>query len=83
MVFTSNDAIDDDETFAYIHQGEIIINNVEMYQGASIEVVDMTGRVIVSRDTTNRISTSEMAAGVYVLRLINGDSIKMQKIVIE
>ena len=83
LVFTSNDAIDDDETFAYIHQGEIIINNVEMYQGASIEVVDMTGRVIVSRDTTNRISTSEMAAGVYVLRLINGDSIKMQKIVIE
>ena len=83
LVFTSNDAIDDDETFAYIHHGEIIINNVEMCQGASIEVVDMTGRVIVSRDTTNRISTSEMAAGVYVLRLINGNSIKTQKIVIE
>ena len=83
LVFTSNDAIDDEETFAYIHHGEIIINNVEMCQGASIEVVDMTGRVIVSRDTMNRVSTSEMAAGVYVLRLINGDSIKTQKIVIE
>ena len=83
LVFTSNDAIDDEETFAYIHHGEIIINNVEMCQGASIEVVDMTGRVIVSRDAMNRVSTSEMAAGVYVLRLINGDSIKTQKIVIE
>jgi len=83
LVFTNNDAIDDDETFAYIHHGEIVINNVEMCQGTSIEVVDMTGRVIVSRDTTNRISTSEMAAGVYVLRLINGNSIKTQKIVIE
>ena len=34
-------------------------------------------------DGVNRISTSEMAVGVYVLRLINGDTIKTQKIVIE
>ena len=69
--------------FAYINDGNIIITGDGDTCNASLQVVDMTGRVIVSRDAMNRVSTSEMAAGLYVLRLINGDSIKTQKIVIE
>lgn len=50
----------------------------------TLQVVDMMGRVVVCRDASNAsaISTSGMALGVYVLRLINGDDVKTQKIVI-
>jgi len=50
----------------------------------TLQVVDMMGRVVVCRDASNAsaISTSGMAPGVYVLRLINGDNVKTQKTVI-
>jgi hypothetical protein len=41
------------------------------------------GRVVVEGAAMNRVSTSEMTPGVYVLRLINGDTVRTQKIVIE
>ena len=45
----------------------------------------MTGRVIVCKDTTNvsAISTNGMVPGVYLLRLIDGNDVKTQKIVID
>ena len=47
-------------------------------------MIDMTGRVIVSVDGHTRcVSTAGMTQGVYVLRLIDGDDVKMQKIVIQ
>ena len=67
-------------TFAYISDGSIIINNAG---DATLQIVDMMGRVVVEGDAMNRVSTSEMAPGVYVLRLINGNDVKTQKIVIE
>ena len=77
------DADDNDETFAFISNGNIIITNAKA--GAMLQILDVTGRIIVSRegDAMNRVSTSGMTPGVYVLRLINGDDVKMQKIVIE
>jgi hypothetical protein len=44
----------------------------------------MMGRVIVSRegDVSGNVSTNGMTAGVYVLRLINGENVKTQKIMI-
>ena len=68
------------ESFAYISDGTIIINNEG---GATLQIVDMTGRVVFEGDAMNRISTSEMTSGVYVLRLINGEKVRTQKIVIE
>ena len=47
-----------------------------------MQVIDMTGRVIVEGDAINRVSTSQMTPGVYVLRLVNGDNVKVQKIVV-
>ena len=48
------------------------------------EVIDITGRVVLSDSRHTRcVPTSGMPAGVYVLRLINGDDIKVQKIVIQ
>ena len=74
-----NDADGDNETFAFINDGNIIIKNAG---DASLQIVDMMGRVVLE-EAINHVSTSEMAPGVYVLRLINGEKVKTQKIVIE
>ena len=71
----------DEQPFAYYANGEIRL--VETCHGASLQVVDMMGRVVVAGDAMNRVSTNGMTAGVYVLRLINGNDVKTQKIVIE
>ena len=70
------------QTFAYISNGNIIINEADA-RDASLQVVDVMGRVIVSRDVACNVSTNGMAPGVYVLRLIDGDNVRTQKIVIE
>ena len=67
-------------TFAYITDGNIIINNEEE---ATLQIADMMGRVVFEGDAINRVSTSGMTSGVYVLRLINGEKVQTQKIVIE
>ena len=68
------------ETFAFINNGNIIVNGE-----GTLQIVDVMGRVLSCTDTSNgaAISTRGMKAGVYVLRLINGDSVRTQKIVIE
>ncbi len=84
LVFSASaDETSANQTFAFISNGNIIINEADAHS-ASLQVVDMMGRVVVCRDASNAsaISTSGMAPGVYVLRLINGDNVKTQKIVI-
>jgi hypothetical protein len=82
LVFSNyEDANDNNVHFAYYADGEIRL--VETCHGASLQVVDMTGRVVLAGDAMNRVSTRGMTAGVYVLRLINGNDVKTQKIVIE
>ncbi len=71
---------DGDNAFAYLSDGNIIINNED---GATLQIVDMTGRVVFEGDATNRVSTSEMTSGVYILHLINGEAVHTQKIVVE
>ena len=73
-----------DQTFAFYSHGEIRLA-VETHDRVSLQMVDALGRVVVARmgDTTNRISTVGMPAGIYVLRLIEGDTVRTQKIVID
>ena len=72
------------EAFAYVLDGHIYINDVETCHGASLQVVDMTGRVVISvGDVSGNVSTTGMAPGVYVLRLNDGNTIRTQKMVIE
>jgi len=69
----------DDDNFAFISNGQIIL--IEDACDASLQVVDMLGRILVSRrDGACAISTDAIPAGVYVLRLINGENVKTQKI---
>ncbi len=76
LVFSANDT--DNNSFAFISNGEIILNG----QG-TVQVYDITGRMISSHNNMSRISTESMAAGVYMIRLINGSDVKTQKIVVK
>ena len=78
LVFVCEDANDDNETFAFVSNGNIIVTGEGMLQ-----IVDITGRIILSGDAKHCVSTTGMTPGVYVLRLINGDIVKTQKIIIE
>ena len=84
LVFSvCGDADGNDAPFAFISNGNIIIVGADAH--AVLQVVDVMGRVLVSRkgDAMNVLSTNGMAKGVYVLRLINGKDVKTQKIVID
>lgn len=85
LVFSANGVIDNQEdsnvNFAYINNGEIVLANAE--SGAILQIVDMMGRILVSTEGVHTVSTSGIPAGLYVLRLIEGNNVKTQKIVIE
>ena len=83
LMFACEDADGDNEHFAFYANGQIVITGIADSFDASLQVVDMMGRIVFIGDAMNRVSTSGMTAGVYVLRLINGNEVKTQKIVIE
>jgi hypothetical protein len=87
LVFAVNDGPSTGSgTFAFISNGNIIINDgPSTGSGTStLQIVDVTGRIVVTRGGRIQcVPTSGMTPGVYVLRLINGDDVKTQKIVIE
>ena len=82
LVFSTKDnsnEVSTNEDFAFISDGNIIVNGTGMLQ-----VFDLTGRMIVSRrDVMHCISTAEITPGVYFLQLIDGNSVKNQKIMIK
>ena len=70
-------------TFAFISDGNIVVNCGPSTSSGTLQIVDVMGRVIVSRDAALHVSTAGIPAGVYVLRLVTDDSIRVQKIVVE
>ena len=84
LVFNANEMDDPSTgsgTFAFINNGNIIVTDAEA--GAMLQMVDVTGRIIVCRDAARHVSTSGMTPGVYVLRLIHSNDVKTQRIVID
>ena len=79
LVFSANTANENDD-FAFISNGQIILNNIDA--DATVQIIDALGRMITSANANNRVYTDNMASGVYVLRLINGNDVKTQKIVV-
>ena len=85
LVFISSSRFEDEDgdndSFAFNSNGSwIIANDV----GATIQVIDMTGHIINSEHIDGSCNISfNVAPGLYVLRLINGNNIQTQKIVIE
>ena len=92
LLFAPNreDAVGDNAPFAYVSNGEIVITADAMGDvvgdagTASLQVVDVMGRVVVSVGGHTRcVPTTGIPAGVYVLRLIGGNNVRSQKILIE
>ena len=68
------------DNFAFFSNGSLVINN----EGeATMQVIDINGRVL-SSETINGCANVNVdaAAGVYMIRLVNGNNVKVQKIVV-
>ena len=89
LVFNANgieeNASTDSETFAYFNGSEWVINNPSTGSGdnATLQVIDMIGRVLSSETLNGNANiTLNQAAGIYMLRLVNGENVKVQKVVV-
>ena len=80
LVFSANEVTD--EAFAYFNGSEWVVSNEG---NATLQLVDMTGRVIsataINGNTT--LATDTLTLGVYVMRLIKGGEVKTQKVVVK
>ena len=69
------------ETFAFYSNGSFVINNEG---NATLQVIDVMGRIVKSESVNGCTSVNVNAApGVYMLRLLNGDNVKTQKVVVK
>lgn len=81
MFSTSGFNPEKDDNFAFISDGNIFIFTDDVFS-ASLQVIDMTGRVVMQKDDAHIVSTDGITPGVYVLRLATENQIKTQKIII-
>lgn len=80
LVFEPNANEENNDSFAFISEGSFIIANEG---SATLQIVDMTGRILSSETIYDSFTKPiNLSKGVYILRLINGDNMKTQKIVI-
>ena len=84
IVFAVSDD-DNDAPFAFFTNGVWVINNPSTGSGSStLQLVDVTGRILssdrISGSTTKAVN---VAPGVYMFRLINGDNVRVQKVVVK
>ena len=77
LVFATGNA---DDNFAFYSNGSFVINNEG---NATLQVIDINGRILKS-ESINGCTNIDMntAAGVYMLRLVNGNDVKVQKVVV-
>ena len=69
----------DEDNFAFFSNGSLIVNNEG---NATLQVVDVTGRIIKCESINGCASVNiDAASGVYMVRLVNGDNVKVQKVV--
>ena len=84
LVFSGNTNVGSStssETFAFFNGNSWVINN----EGeATLQVIDMMGRVLSNEQFNGSYNNSlNLSAGVYVLRLSNGNAVKTQKVVVD
>ena len=88
LVFKANTGVEENaatETFAYFNGSEWVINNPSTGSGdnATLQVIDMMGRVLSSETISGNANVNiNQAAGIYMLRLVNGENVKVQKVVV-
>ena len=68
-------------TFAFYSNGSWIVNNDGE---ATLQVIDLNGRMLRNETIDGSVSFNvDAAPGVYVLRLINGDETRTQKVIVK
>ena len=83
LVFATTTGVSEnsENNFAFFNGDEWVVNN----EGeATLQIVDVTGRVL-STETINgnaRISLDQVS-GVYMMRLVSGNNVKTQKVIIK
>lgn len=79
VVFSEEATNDIMDSFAYLSNGELVITG-----NGTLQVMDMLGRQLFTREVSSSLllPASSLAPGVYVVRLINGNDVKAQKIVV-
>lgn len=82
LVFRNTTGIDESsEQFAFFNGHDWTVNNKGK---ATLQVIDMTGRLISTETLDgNTHVTIDAAPGVYMLQLTNGNDVKTQKVVIK
>jgi uncharacterized repeat protein (TIGR02543 family) len=84
LVFSANgtneNTMDNNTTFAYFNGSEWTVDNTGE---ATLQVIDVLGR-LVNTQTINGNTTLSLnqTPGIYMLRLVNGNDVKVQKIVV-
>ncbi len=69
-----------DADFAFISNGNLIVSGE-----GTLQIIDMLGHILLNREAHSDsclLPSDFLPSGVYVLRLINGDDVKTQKIVV-
>lgn len=79
LVYASSN---DNESFGFVDEGSNF--NVYGIDGeATLQMIDMMGRVLSTETFSGSIEKKIDNAGVYMFRLINGDNVKIQKVVVK
>ena len=80
LVFATGDN-SNDNNFAFFSNGSFVINNEG---NATLQVIDIMGRILSSETINGCTNVNVNAApGVYMLRLVNGTDVKVQKVVVK
>ena len=79
LVFATGN--NNEDNFAFFSNGSFVISN----EGeATLQVVDVTGRILKSETINGSTNVNvDAAPGVYMLRLVNGNNVKVQKVVVK
>ena len=78
--FANGQESTDDSHFVY-QSGEELILNIQ----GDVQIVDVLGRVVYSGEAMNdinRINVSSFNSGAYMVRVMNGNDVKVEKVVI-
>ena len=82
LIYATNDDVNENNTqsFAFFNGSEWVISNMGE---ATLQVVDVMGRVLRSEAIIGNANVNlNQSAGIYMLRLVNGNDVKVQKIVV-
>lgn len=75
---SNGDEINGNDNFAYQSGNQLYINEI-----GTIQIIDMTGRVVINETLSgNTVDISDLRNAAYIVRLVSGNGVKTQKIIV-